>query len=66
MVAYVLPLAKDMGYEQVELTVVEGNSCAGHLYKKFGFKETGRNIRALKYDDGSYRDEYRMVRMLEE
>ena len=61
MMAYVLSLAKDMGYEQVELTVVEGNSCARHLYKKFGFKETGRNIRALKYDDGSYRDEYCMV-----
>lgn len=66
MMAYVLSLAKDMGYEQVELEVVDGNSRAKHLYEKFGFIETGRNIRALKYDDGSYRDEYRMVRMLEE
>ena len=64
MTEYALCLAKEMGYEQVELEVVEGNHRARELYERFGFKETGINIRALKYDDGSYRDEYKMVKIL--
>ncbi|MCI9379916.1 MAG: GNAT family N-acetyltransferase [Dorea sp.] len=64
LMEYSFSLAKDMGYEQVELEVVDGNDKARRLYEHFGFKETGRNIRALKYDDGSYRDEYRMIKML--
>ena len=53
-----------MKYEQVELEVVDGNNRAKNLYERFGFRETGRNFRALKYDDGSYRDEYKMVKIL--
>lgn len=64
MMEYALGLAKKMGYEQVELEVVDGNLRAKQLYERFGFKETGKNIRALKYDDGSYRDEYKMVKIL--
>ena len=61
---YAFILAKEMGYEQVELEVVDGNERAKSLYKRFGFQETGKNYRSLKYDDGSYRDEYRMVKIL--
>lgn len=66
MMDYAISLAKEMGYEQVELEVVEGNDRARRLYERVGFKETGKNLRALKYDDGSYRDEYRMIKMLKE
>ena len=63
MMEYALSLAKDMGYEQVELEVVEGNDRARHVYEKMGFKEIGRVARSLKYDDGSYRDETCMVKI---
>ncbi|MCX4307087.1 MAG: GNAT family N-acetyltransferase [Acetatifactor sp.] len=64
MMEYAFYLAKEMKYEQVELEVVDGNNRAKNLYERFGFRETGRNFRALKYDDGSYRDEYKMVKIL--
>lgn len=64
MMAYALTLAKEMKYEQVELEVLDGNDRAKRLYERFGFRETGKNIRAVKYDDGSYRDEYKMVKIL--
>lgn len=35
--------AKEMGYSQIELQVVDQNSSAIALYKKFGFIEYGRN-----------------------
>ncbi len=63
MMEYALSLAKDMGYEQIELEVVDGNMRAKHLYEKMGFVETGRISRSLKYDDGSYRDEICMVKI---
>lgn len=66
MMDYAFLLAKNMNYEQIELEVVDGNNRAKSLYEKFGFKETGKNFRALKYDDGSYRDEYKMVKILVE
>ena len=43
---------------------VDGNDRAKALYEKCGFVETGRHFRALKYDDGSYRDEFIMSRFL--
>ncbi len=64
MMDYAFNLAKKMGYEQVELEVVEGNIRAKKLYEQFGFRETGKNLHALKYDDNSYRDEYKMVKIL--
>ena len=63
MMEYALSLAKDMGYEQVELEVVEGNDRARHVYEKMGFTAIGKVARSLKYDDGSYRDETCMVKI---
>ena len=37
MMEYALSLAKEMGYEQAELEVVDGNARAKHLYEKMGF-----------------------------
>lgn len=64
MMTYAFELAKEMGYEQMELEVVDGNKRAKALYEHLGFQETGKHLRALKYDDGSYRDEYTMVKFL--
>lgn len=64
MLGYALELSKQLGYEQVELEVVCGNDRAKALYERFGFEVTGRNVRALKFDDGSYRDEEIMVKLL--
>ena len=64
MLTYLLELAKEVGYEQVELEVVEGNGRARRLYEKCGFVETGKHFRALKYEDGTYRDEIIMCKVL--
>ena len=62
MMEYALELAEQMGYEQIGLCVVEGNEAAKSLYEKMGFQATGKNPRVFKYDDGSYRDEFIMVK----
>ena len=59
-----LELIKEHGYEQAELTVIEGNERAKHLYESLGFVETGRIKNANKYDDGTYRDDILMVNEL--
>jgi len=64
MIEYLAELAKQIGYEQMELEVVEGNDSAKGLYEKCGFCETGKHLRALKYDDGTYRDEFIMCKVL--
>ncbi len=64
MMQYLEELARQIGYEQIELEVVDGNDTAKRLYEKCGFVETGKHVRALKYDDGSYRDEFIMSKIL--
>ena len=59
-----LELIKESGYEQAELTVLEGNERAKHLYESLGFMEIGRIPKANKYDDGTFRDEILMVNNL--
>ncbi len=66
MMEYAFSLAAGMGYEQVELEVVEGNERAKKLYERFGFRPVGVIFRSLRYDDGSYRDECAMVKLLKE
>lgn len=56
--------AKQLGYEQMELTVVQGNERAIGLYKSFGFEECGRIPYANKYDDETYADDIFMVKKL--
>ena len=64
MIGYLSELAKQIGYEQMDLEVVDGNDRAQALYRKCGFVESGRRISALKFDDGSYHDEILMYRKL--
>ena len=50
----IIDKAKEVGFEQIELQVVEENAPARHLYKKFGFYETGYINHGMKYADGTY------------
>ena len=50
----IIEKAKEVGFEQIELQVVEDNEPARHLYTKFGFYETGYINNGMKYADGTY------------
>ena len=60
----IVALAKQIGFKQIELTVMKENIKAQGLYKKFGFKEVGVIPNALKYADGTYGDSILMVNIL--
>lgn len=64
MLAAVLDMAKECGYEQAELEVVTTNAAAIHLYQSLGFEIYGEQLHSMKYKDGSYADEYMMMKML--
>lgn len=64
MLDYLTELAKQVGWKQIDLEVVEGNERALATYKKCGFVETGIRHRALIFDDGTYRDEILMYKEL--
>lgn len=55
---------KEKGVEQLELEVVTQNERAVSMYKKFGFDVYGTKKHALKYEDGTYADEYIMCLFL--
>lgn len=57
-----LTVAEQLQYEQVELQVVSDNKVAIHLYQKMGFEICGTISNAMKYKDGSYADEYVMLK----
>ena len=60
----ILETIEKCGFESAELTVVEGNNRAIHMYESFGFTETGRIPKANKYDDGTDADDIFMVKTL--
>lgn len=60
----IITLARQIGFEQIELTVMKENINAQSLYKKFGFVEAGLIPKALKYVDGTYGDSLLMVNVL--
>lgn len=64
MLEYMTELAGEVGWHQIDLEVVAENERAINLYKKMGFKETGRRHNALLFDDGSYHDEILMYKSL--
>jgi len=61
MMKRVLDKMKEAGLDQAELDVFAANSRAIHVYKKFGFRETGRIPNAMRLDDGTLSDEIHMV-----
>ncbi len=50
---------------QLELDFVEGNTRARALYEKMGFRITGVKPDAIRRRDGSFRNEYSMIRKLD-
>ena len=61
-----ISFAVGSGYEQIELTVESRNRRALELYLKYGFMVYGTRPHGMKYPDGSYDNDYLMVRMLRE
>ena len=60
-----IAFAGQSGYEQVELTVESKNRRALALYHRFGFTVYGTRPHGMKYPDGSYDNDYLMIRMLQ-
>lgn len=65
LIENVVEVAEKLGYEQMELEVVEGNDRAKHVYESLGFKPFGVRPHALKYKDGMYANEILMVKTLD-
>ena len=59
-----LAFAAQYGYEQIELTVESKNLRALRLYLRYGFMVYGTRPHGMKYPDGSYDNDYLMVRMI--
>lgn len=55
---------KEHGITQIELDVVKDNNRALKMYQNFGFEIIGTKKNALRYEDGTYADEYLMIKML--
>lgn len=55
---------KQMGVAQIELDVVKNNEQALKMYQGFGFEIIGTKENALRYQDGTYADEYLMMKKL--
>ena len=64
LMEYALEMAKDCGYEQIELEVVAGNDRAIALYESVGFEAICVHPCGLKYDDGSYAGVVQMMKEL--
>lgn len=47
---------------QMELEFIEGNARARHLYEKMGFRITGAHPNAIRLKDGTFLNEYMMIR----
>lgn len=52
------------GIRQIELDFIEGNDRARSLYEKMGFRITGVKPDAVRLKDGTFRNEYMMLKML--
>lgn len=56
--------ARALGCEQLELGVFSDNHRARRLYRNLGFEEWGTTKRAFRLEDGTYRDEIVMGKLL--
>lgn len=64
MMDALLEIARDQGFEQLELEVVSGNKRAISLYQKLGFEIFGTFPHHMKYPDGTYADVLWMMKRL--
>jgi RimJ/RimL family protein N-acetyltransferase len=58
---YCVEKAKEIGYEQIELSVLTDNTGAVNIYEKNGFKLCGTIENAEKLKDGSYQNLHIMI-----
>ncbi|MFD3449278.1 GNAT family N-acetyltransferase [Microbacteriaceae bacterium 4G12] len=62
MLHYLLDWAKTQeGLEKICLGVLSHNERAIYVYKKLGFREEGRQVKQVKFEDGSYADDVLMA-----
>ena len=59
-----IAFAKEAEFEQIELEVVAANRRALNLYVKYGFEVYGTRPHGMKYEDGTYANDYMMVKKL--
>ena len=59
-----IAFAARSGYEQIELTVESKNTRALSLYIKYGFMIYGTRPHGMKYPDGTYDNDYLMIKVL--
>ena len=64
MMDRLVAFAREAGYEQLELTVESKNIRAINLYLKNGFVVYGTRPHGMKYADGTYENDYLMVKIL--
>lgn len=64
MIEKLIAVAREKGFEQIELEVVSDNKRAIHLYKSIGFETYGTFPDNMKYKDGTYADAYWMLKKL--
>lgn len=64
MIEKLFVIAREKGFEQIELEVVADNERAIHLYKSMGFEIYGTFPNNMKYKDGTYADAYWMLKRL--
>jgi RimJ/RimL family protein N-acetyltransferase len=60
MTAECIRLAREMGFEQLELQVLSGNTRARRMYDQAGFEAWGSVKNGFKLRDGSYQDDVLM------
>lgn len=60
----VIHCARQLGYEQLELEVMAKNRRALSLYLKYGFTVYGCHPNKVRYEDGTYADDYLMYKRL--
>ena len=64
MMEAMIAFAQESNYEQIELEVVAANRRAISLYVKYGFLVYGTRPHGIRYADGTYADDYLMLKKL--
>lgn len=54
MLERMITLAREAGYEKLNLEVIEGNEKAIRMYQKYGFKLYGTEEKGFRYRDDTY------------
>lgn len=59
-----MEIAREKGFEMMQLYVFASNPQAIHIYEKLGFRDVGRIKKGVKFSDGTYTDEVIMTAQL--